>query len=176
MLYAFALRTHVMKRWLDDAAELRRTRWLGASSWILAAVLAAFALNSDQIPAFANNYHRELAKNGLWSFFAAFRNNELDYDQFYATRDIDHSFNNIRPELSADGAQPLGSNPRDTLRFVRNRRPGDSPQRHSDNRRKPQRRLPQHASTALHSLTPNLEALADKSLVFDQFLRHRYSH
>ena len=168
LLYAFMLRTGLIARWLDDAAEPARPRWLAASGWILAAAIAGYALNSDQLPAFANNYHRELAKNGLWSFFAAFRNNELDYDQFYATRPIDDSFANIRHELSADGSTPLGHNPRDTLRFIRN--PG--PELHPNVIQITVESLSaDFLSTFNHAshLTPNLEALASKSLVFENF-------
>jgi phosphoglycerol transferase MdoB-like AlkP superfamily enzyme len=166
LLYALVLRTGLMRRWLDDAAELRRTRWLTASGWIAAAVIAAFALNSEQLPAFANNYHRELAKNGLWSFFAAFRNNELDYDQFYATCDIDASFANIRQELSADGSARLGNNPRDTLRFIKNAGPEIHP---NVIQITVESLSADFLSTFNHSshLTPNLEALAAKSLVFE---------
>ena len=166
LLYALVLRTGLMRRWLDDAAELRRTRWLTASGWIAAAVIAAFALNSEQLPAFANNYHRELAKNGLWSFFAAFRNNELDYDQFYATCDIDASFANIRQELSADGSALLGNNPRDTLRFIKNAGPEIHP---NVIQITVESLSADFLSTFNHSshLTPNLEALAAKSLVFE---------
>ena len=35
-----------------------------------------------------NSYQRELAANGPYQFFAAFRNNELDYPSFYATLEI----------------------------------------------------------------------------------------
>ncbi len=35
-----------------------------------------------------NNYNNELAKNGFYSLFSAFRNNSLDYEEFYKTKDI----------------------------------------------------------------------------------------
>lgn len=34
-----------------------------------------------------NNYANELAGNGIYNLVASFRNNELDYDRFYATKD-----------------------------------------------------------------------------------------
>ena len=79
---------------------------------------------SEHLPSFADNYHRELAKNGVWSLFAAFRNNQLDYDQFYPTLPVDEAFRRVRAELAADGSEPLGADPRDTLRFVRAPKPG----------------------------------------------------
>lgn len=35
-----------------------------------------------------NNYADELAGNGVYSLFSAFRNNELDFNKFYITRDV----------------------------------------------------------------------------------------
>ena len=35
------------------------------------------------MPAFANQYHGELAKNGCWSFIAAFKQMELEYTKWY---------------------------------------------------------------------------------------------
>ena len=47
--------------------------------------LALQFLSQSALPAFDNQYNGELAKNGCWSFMAAVRGMELDYDQFYAT-------------------------------------------------------------------------------------------
>ncbi|MDR2863285.1 MAG: hypothetical protein LBV54_05365, partial [Puniceicoccales bacterium] len=71
--------------WMNAPAPPARRRWLVAAGWVGAAVLGAFALDSGRSPSFANTYNAELSRNGLWSLFAAFRNNELNYDQFYAT-------------------------------------------------------------------------------------------
>ncbi len=35
-----------------------------------------------------NQYNNELAKNGFYSLFSAFRHNTLDYDEFYKTKEI----------------------------------------------------------------------------------------
>lgn len=70
-------------------------RWVlaGEESWkerigvpVTGVALAAFAawfVNQASMPAFANQYHGELAKNGCWSFMAAFRQMELDYEKWY---------------------------------------------------------------------------------------------
>jgi len=167
-VYALTLRTGLVSRWLDDSSEPAGPRWLGAAGWLGAAAVAGFALSSDRLPAFANNYHRELAKNGVWSLFAAFRNNTLDYDQFYATLPIDEAFTQMRTELSADGSTPLGKNPHDTLRFVKN----DGSELHPNVIQITVESLSaDFLSTFNHAsqLTPNLEALARKSLVFENF-------
>ncbi|MBK7661413.1 MAG: LTA synthase family protein [Betaproteobacteria bacterium] len=45
------------------------------------------AANVDQQGGSGNAYADELAGNGLFTFWAAFRRNELDYDRFYRTMD-----------------------------------------------------------------------------------------
>jgi phosphoglycerol transferase MdoB-like AlkP superfamily enzyme len=48
--------------------------------------LSAFAINIDQAAQYSTNvYAQELSMNGLFSFAAAMRRNDLDYDRFYAT-------------------------------------------------------------------------------------------
>jgi phosphoglycerol transferase MdoB-like AlkP superfamily enzyme len=43
-----------------------------------------------------NIYNNELAKNGLYSLFSAFRHNELDYDEFYKTMPINEVLANLK--------------------------------------------------------------------------------
>lgn len=50
----------------------------------LVAVVVQF-LSQSALPTFKNQFNAELAKNGPWSFMAAFRGMELDYDKFYPT-------------------------------------------------------------------------------------------
>jgi phosphoglycerol transferase MdoB-like AlkP superfamily enzyme len=56
----------------------------------LAVALPAGSLavaNVDQMGGSGNSYAEELSGNGLFTFWAAFRRNELDYDKFYRTID-----------------------------------------------------------------------------------------
>src|SRR5688572_21691660 len=68
--------------WLATAVEPARVRYQRGAVWFAGLLALGVTLNSDQLPAFRNNYNRELAKNGLWSLFAAFRNNVLNYEEF----------------------------------------------------------------------------------------------
>jgi len=101
LLAVLLLPTAAVYYWLRRRLEpsLRGSEGWGRRMGILAAVLAAPALaflfvDQGGRDIFANVYAGELASNGPYQFFAAFRNNELDYFQFYAT-------------LSADQAPPL---------------------------------------------------------------------
>jgi len=156
-----------IRRWLDHAECSAGVRWGTASGWSLATLALGLGLNQNALPSFANNYDRELAKNGLWSFVAAFRANQLDYDRFYPTLPIDAAFARMRALLARDGATPLTDDPHDLLRLVPAPRPG------------PEHRLNVIQITVeslsadflgafnrASRLTPHLDALASQSLVF----------
>lgn len=49
-----------------------------------------------------NRYENELSKSGIYSFFAAFRNNELSYPEFYVSQDLNLSFKELRRMTLAD--------------------------------------------------------------------------
>jgi phosphoglycerol transferase MdoB-like AlkP superfamily enzyme len=51
-----------------------------------------------------NRYKNELSKSGIYSFFAAFRNNELDYEAFYRTDDDAAAIYRIRDLLAEPDA------------------------------------------------------------------------
>ena len=52
---------------------------------LLLPALGAAAVNIDQMQGSGNAYADELSGNGIMTFAAAFRRNELDYDKFYKT-------------------------------------------------------------------------------------------
>ena len=115
-----------------------------------------------------NVFQRELASNGPFQFFAAFRNNELDYQQFYATLPDPRAATLLRAELSEPIARFVGSDPLDIRRAI-------------DNPGLEQRRnlvlvtIESLSAKYLGSfgdrrgLTPNLDALRDQSLFFSNF-------
>jgi phosphoglycerol transferase MdoB-like AlkP superfamily enzyme len=164
--YAVIWRTGLMARWLAAEPEPFRRRLFAGSAWVAAAIAAGVAVDSEQLPGFANNYNRELAKNGLWSLFAAFRNNELDYDQFYPTLPVDEAFKRLHVELAFDRSSRLSADPRDTLRFVR----GSGAELHLNVIQITVESLSAEFLGSFNPasrLTPNLDAIAAKSLVFD---------
>lgn len=60
-------------------------------------VAAAFALVDNKVRQFSGNiYVNELAGNGMYELFAAYRNNELDYNQFYLKSDERQASSTIR--------------------------------------------------------------------------------
>lgn len=47
-----------------------------------------------------NRYNNELSKAGIYSFFAAFRNNELSYPEFYKTEPIEEAFLKVNENIN----------------------------------------------------------------------------
>ncbi len=115
-----------------------------------------------------NAYQRELASNGPYQFFAAFRNNELNYQQFYATLPDAQIAASIRSELAEPGSTVVGQAPFDIRRNIDN--PGTL--------RKPNIVLVTIESLSAkylgsngdtRNLTPNLDELRTHSLYFSNF-------
>ncbi|MFJ3483075.1 LTA synthase family protein [Pseudomonas sp. NPDC090202] len=139
-----------------------------AALGVLAAI-SLFWVDQDQPRGLGGNaYQRELASNGPYQFFAAFRNNELDYQQFYATLPDAEVAAHLRAELDEPGNTHTGKEPLDIRRAIDN--PGTA-------------RTPNIILVTIESLsakylgsngdtrnlTPNLDDLRKQSLYFNNF-------
>ncbi len=168
LLGGMVIVTGAPAHWLRRAAEPARRRWRNGALWFAGALTLGAGLREGLLPAFGNNYNRELAKNGLWSLFAAFRNNVLDYQQFYRTLPVDSAFAALRTELQQDGSRLLAPEERDTLRYVDN--PG--PELRANVIQITVESLSADFLSTFNrasGLTPRLAEIAQKSLVFDNF-------
>jgi phosphoglycerol transferase MdoB-like AlkP superfamily enzyme len=158
-----------LKRALDAPLPAWRQRLIGAASLFVVAGLCIQFVDQDSPRGQGGNaYQRELASNGPYQFFAAFRNNELDYQQFYSSLPADEVAKQIRAELSEPNAQFVGTDPLDIRRKIT--QPG-SPT------------TPNIILVTIESLsakylgsngdernlTPNLDALRKQSLYFNNF-------
>ncbi len=135
---------------------------------LLLPLTAVFALGQSQRDISENSYVDELGSNGPYQFFAAFRNNELDFKQFYAHLPDQEADQLIRTELSGERVRFLSEKPFDIRREISN--PGEE-------------KALNVVLVTIESLssdfigyfgnernlTPNLDALVDNSLFFDNF-------
>lgn len=69
-----------------DAREPLLLRLRHVACWTVAVLAGWLSAGMLSTGMFQNQYNGELAANGLYSFVAAFRNNELDYARFYMTQ------------------------------------------------------------------------------------------
>ncbi len=78
-----------------------------AGIFLLVPIISFNLLDKQNLSHISNNiYNNELAKNGTYSLFSAFRHNELDYDLFYKTIDSKSAFENLRKLENFDNKKP----------------------------------------------------------------------
>lgn len=162
--------TLAMKRVVADALSaplMPKKAALGAWSVVLAAALVATLAINQNVPRGlgGNAYQNELASNGPFQFFAAFRNNELDYLKFYATLPDQAVGSLLRQEVAEDNARFVTANPEDIRRVIDN--PGHE-QRHNVVLVTIESLSARYLGSFGDSrgLTPNLDALRTQSLFF----------
>ncbi len=87
--------------------------------WML--ILGSFHLNvkNSQAEKFINQYENEITKSGIYSFFAAYNNNELNYNDFYQTKPLDTVYKSIRKLVLAEN-DSLISNSKSIKRTILN--------------------------------------------------------
>jgi len=73
-----------------------KVKIIPALFWVLIAIVYSLFIQNKSAEWSENRYENEISKAGIYSFFAAFKNNELNYNEFYLTQDIDKSFNQAK--------------------------------------------------------------------------------
>ena len=138
-------------------------RSLVVAAWLAISVLGSWLVSGDMKDRRDNTYVNELAGNGIYQFFAAYRSASLDYGRYYRTIPADEAWAQVRAQLATPDARFVG--PGGIARWIRNPLP--------------ERRLnvvlvSVESLSAEYSgsygrkdtLTPQLDALAQHSLVF----------
>ena len=86
--------------------------------------LLSFAFVSQNLRENEQNvYQREIASNGPFQFFAAFRNNQLDFNQFYHTLPDAQASAVLRASIKEDNAQFISDELYSIGRFINNPKP-----------------------------------------------------
>lgn len=65
-------------------------------------------ITNNQAEWSANRYNSEISKNGVYAFFAAFRNNQMKYDEFYTSIKNDDAFAIIKNKLNSTNSKYTG--------------------------------------------------------------------
>jgi len=167
---AIVLTVWVTKNWGNRFAQplrlSQRLSLLGGAVFL--SCINALTLGQSLHQLTDNTYLNELASNGPYQFFASFRNNELDYRQFYISIDKREVDKEIKQELATDNAQYETDQLMDIRRYV-------------DNSGAPRRMnivmiMVESLSDKFigyfgdkKGLTPNLNQLTSEALFFDNF-------
>lgn len=80
-------------------------------------------VNLDQVKLSSNQAVQELATNGVYDLFSAYRNNELSYKKFYITHDEKKIGSKMRRLLAHDDSQFISSDPDDITRLIKKNGP-----------------------------------------------------
>lgn len=136
---------------------------------LLCLPIASFLLLNQPLRQISSNvYQKELASNGPYQFVSAFRNNELDYKQFYASLPEEQAADLLRKDIAEPNSRYLSQELFNIKRHVTN--PG--PEQHLN--------VVMIMVESLSSdylgtfgnrqgLTPNLDKLVDQSMFFTDF-------
>jgi len=161
-------RISLYRNWLQSRTPAR-SRFAVAAILLMFPVLTTIYVNQQRMPEFDNNYVSEIAKNGQYSFFSAFRNNELDYRKFYQYSKAGDAETRIRALVEEPNSEFLPSADNPLSRSVI---------AHGDERYPNVIQITVESLSAdflgtfgnKDGLTPNLDRLAKESLLFTNFM------
>lgn len=160
VIFYFIYKKRAVLGFAFDSTQGYLQRLKVAAVFILLPFLFFNILNKQSLADISDNqYDNELSKDGLYSLFSAFRNNTLDYDEFYKTGNIKTVMSNLKSLTGFDD---------NSLKFIKK----------DGNELKYNIILIMVESLSAEymgvfgdnrGLTPNLDKLAEKSLFFNSF-------
>ena len=159
---ALFLSTARWRRVRDDNARFG-ARSMVVAAWLGASVLGTWLVSGDLKERTPNTYVNELAGNGIYQFFAAYRSASLDYPRYYRTLPVAEAWKEVRRQVATPDATFLA--PTGIARGIHNA----APERRMNVVLVSVESLSAEYSGLYgrpDSLTPNLDALAADSLVF----------
>lgn len=110
-----------IRHWLWASHHVE-SHYTGRAGWLLLLLILpflAFSLVDFRLKEqSANRYVNALSGNGVYEFFAAAYNNELDYATFYYSLPLDRVFARLREQLPTRHARLARDDPRDLTRIV----------------------------------------------------------
>ena len=163
----FFLTRRYLARSFESASTFRQ-RLVPSVVCLAIPVLSALFVDLSFENITANRFTNELAMNGLYSLVAAFRNNVLDYNRFYTTKDDQVVFDRVKDLVKSDSARFVGTAPYDMTREITN----SQPEKRCNVLFVVVESLSAEYLGAFggkRSLTPNLNALCKESLIFTNF-------
>jgi phosphoglycerol transferase MdoB-like AlkP superfamily enzyme len=150
-----------------ESKSVRKQRILGGLALLTIPVLAFIMIKNTTVEITKNRYNNELAKNGIHSLFAAFLNNELDYETFYATQSNEENFKQLHSLLKSENSAYLSDKPFNISRQITN---SGEEKRYNVvliTVESLSGEFLKYKGSKLGNITPYLDAIADSSLFFN---------
>jgi phosphoglycerol transferase MdoB-like AlkP superfamily enzyme len=97
-----------------------KSRALLSAILLILAASYPLLLSNSYAESSDNRYQNELSKAGIYSFFSAFKNNELNYNDFYSLLPLDEAYSLVRGELKDQNSRFL-SQGHSIKRLINNR-------------------------------------------------------
>lgn len=156
------------QNWLQSRTPARSRYAIGAILLAFSALTTAY-VSQRHMPDFDNNYVQEIAKNGQYSFFSAFRNNELDYRKYYQREKDDDAARRVRALVAEPNTDFIARANSPLSRLVLG---------HGEERYPNVIQITVESLSARFlgtfgnedGLSPNLDSLAEESLLFTNFM------
>lgn len=150
-----------------DARDFRG-RLKPAVFYLMFPVIFSMGVSQELSKISQNQYTNELGKSGLYSLFSAFRNNSIDYDNFYAREDEKEMFSNLKSVLNTKNSVFVHPKENDTVRQIVNK----GEEKDYNIMVITVESLSGKFLESLggeRGLTPNIDALAKKGMFFNNF-------
>jgi phosphoglycerol transferase MdoB-like AlkP superfamily enzyme len=117
VLIYFTKRKNIFKTTFNNNTSFKE-KLIPSVVIISIALIFALFVKNENAEQFDNRYNNEIAKTGIYSFFAAFRSNELSYTEFYKTIDDNVAFNIVKQKLSAPNSLFLEPSEKEIYRTI----------------------------------------------------------
>ncbi|MFA7501365.1 MAG: sulfatase, partial [Sulfurimonas sp.] len=108
-IFYIIYKTQYIENFLQSQSSLK-DRFKPALIYLIIPVISFAGVTQEFAKISTNQYSNELSKSGLYSLFAAFRNNTLDYDKFYITDKDESVMTNLKKVIDANSSAFLNSN------------------------------------------------------------------
>ncbi len=131
LLFVFALFYFYDKKQILQKSFSTKPRFINrlkvALPMLLVCATGLWSLNNRMAEGNNNVYENELSKNGVFSLFAAYRSNELDYNNFYPTLKKDSAYQALAIELLQNNSTSISDNLHSVARNI-----SDTGEQHSN--------------------------------------------
>lgn len=165
VLILFVVKKQLLANSLAGKSDAKNRLKTGMA--LLCLPLLSFVLvKNTTVEITSNRYNNELAKNGIHSLFAAFLNNELDYETFYAIRSNEENFKQLHELIKTPNSSFASNNTFDITRQITNSGEEKKYNVVFVTVESLSGEFLSYKGSKLGKLTPRLDALADSSLFF----------